>query len=135
MTTGTVAGIGGKHFASRTLGVHTVAMSAGAEGSDTIVVTLTLQDLGGNTVASAEAWELNIVGEPAGDYTCAETGNGTALNVTGHNACAFTFSAAGSAAVTVTDVSGTSNENVVCVVRPLGTNGVPSYLAITFDAS
>ena len=126
---------GARHYVTRYLGMTTVQLSAAAESDDTIAVTVQLSDVDGNSIASADAWEATIVGEPVADYSIAETGDGTPLNVTAHNACAFTLSAAGVATLTVTDVSGTSDEAVVLSLKPLDSMALPAYLALTFDAS
>lgn len=124
---------GGKHQLDRYFGFSTVGLSAAAEDTNTIAVTCTLQDLYGNTIASADQWVAEVVGEPAGDYTIAETGAGAEVSVTGHNELVFTFSAAGAAVITVTDVSGASGESVVLLLRPTNTFGRPNAVTITFD--
>lgn len=124
---------GAKHFADRYLGVTTVGVTVNAESTNTIAVDLQLEDVFGNSVSSADAWEAYVVGEPAADYTVAETGDGTPLSVTAHTGIAFTFSAAGAAQITVTDVSGASNESVILAIRPLDSLGIPAYATCTFD--
>ncbi len=124
---------GGKYDLDRRFGFSTVGLSAAAEDTNTIDVTCTLQDLYGNTIASADQWVAEVVGEPAGDYVVAETGDGAEVSITGHNELVFTFSAAGAATITVTDVSGASGESVVLLLRPTDTFGKPASVTLTFD--
>ena len=122
-----------KHHVTRVLGMTTVSLVAAAENANVIAVTVQLTDVAGNTIASADAWEATIVGEPVADYSIAETGAGSPLNVTAHNACAFTLSTGGAATLSVTDVSGASNEAVVLSLKPLDSMAVPNYITLTFD--
>jgi hypothetical protein len=118
------------------LGYRKVTLSAAAESSDTMAVTVTLTDAGGVTQAEAQMCIARVVGEPAADYTIAETGDGTENSVTGHAGLIFTTSAAGVATITVTDVSGGSNETVYLEVYPVGGPFSPSStVACTFDNS
>lgn len=124
---------GAQHFADRTLGLTTVATSVGTESTDTIAVTCTLTDLGGNTIASADAWIAEVVGLEVAAYTLAETGAGAEVSATGSDALLFTFSAAGAAEITVTDVVGASGATVQLALRPADSLAVPTYVAVTFD--
>lgn len=116
-------------------GLRIVALSAAAESSDTIAVTVTLTDAAGTTQAEAQQCIARVVGEPAADYTIAETGAGTENSVTGHTGLVFTTSAAGAATITVTDVTGGSDETVYLEVYPVGVLTAVSTVACTFDGS
>lgn len=124
---------GGKHQLDRYYGFSSVSLSAAAEVGNAIAVTCTLTDLYGNTIANADQWKAEVVGEPAADYTIAETGGGAEVSVTGHNELVFAFSAAGAAEITVTDVGGASGEDVVLLLTPTDTFGKPASVTLTFD--
>lgn len=115
------------------LGFRRVGLTAAAEVTNTIAVTCQLEDMGGNSVSSAARCVARIVGEPAADYTIAETGDGTEVNVTGHTSIVFTFASDGDATVTVTDVSGASGETITLEVYPLDVPMLVSTVDLTFD--
>ncbi len=119
MADATATGTRAKH-ALHQLGARTVTLSAAAENTNVIDVTVTLVDMGGQTIAEAQQCLARVVGEPAADYTIAETGAGAEVSVTGHTGLVFTTSAAGVATIAVTDVSGASGESVVLEVYPTG---------------
>lgn len=116
-------------------GLRIVSLSAAAEDADTIAVTVTLTDAAGVTQTEAQQCVARVVGEPAADYTIAETGAGTENSVTGHTGLVFTTSANGVAEITVTDVSGASNESVYLEVYCAGVLTIPSTVECAFDGS
>jgi hypothetical protein len=67
-----------------------------------------------------------------GDYTMAETGAGLEISNTAQPRLIIATSAAGVAQVTVTDVSGTSTDNLHMIVRPLNIPGFAGYVEIQF---
>lgn len=115
------------------LGFRMVTLSAAAEIANVISVTVQLVNTGGTSVAEAAQCIARVVGEPAADYTIAETGAGTELSVTGHTGLVFTLSAGGAATIAVTDVSGASGESVYLEVYPVNMPALVSTVACTFD--
>ena len=115
-----------------------VALTAAAESSDTIAVTMA-----GPAVAAAYRATVvtNATGLPdATKYTLAETGAGTEISATAQASLLFATSAAGAAEITVTDVLGASNTNVFLLIEPMSTQagtqaGVAAHIELTFDAS
>lgn len=133
MGNATVTGAFAQHNLDQ-MGYRKVTLSAAAESTDTIAVTVTLTDAGGVTQAEAQQCIARVVGEPAADYTIAETGAGTENSVTGHVGLVFTTSSGGLATITVTDVSGASGESVYLEVYPVGGPFSPSStVQLTFD--
>lgn len=133
-----LTGGGAQHFVTRKLGMTTVQLTVNAESTDTIAVDVQLSDVAGNSISSADAWGAVVVGETGTDlvalpFTLAETGGGTELGNTARAAITFTLSAAGAAAVTVTDVAGASGDTVILYVFPLDSMAVPAYATVTFD--
>lgn len=126
---------GGKHQLDRYFGFSTVSLSAAAESADVIAVTATLTDLYGNTITNADQWKAEVVGEAAAAYTIAETGAGAEVSITARPALVFTFSAAGVAELSVTDVSGGTDTDVVLLLTPTDTFGKPASITLTFDAT
>lgn len=118
---------------------ETLTLTAAAESSDTIAVTVA------TSVASLRAIAYTVdavTGVPdvttTDAYTIAETGAGTPVSPAagGGAQLIFTCSAAGAATLTVTDVAGGSDQDVHLVVLPLGRTDVPAKdLVLTFDAA
>lgn len=115
-----------------------VALTAAAESSDTIAVTMA-----GPAVAAAyrATVVLNATGLPdATKFTLAETGAGTEISATAQASLLFATSAAGAATITVTDVLGASNTNVFLLIEPMSTQagtqaGGAAHIELTFDAA
>jgi len=115
-----------------------VALTAAAESSDTIAVTMA-----GPAVAAAYRATVvtNATGLPdATKYTLAETGAGTEISATAQASLLFATSAAGAAEITVTDVLGGSDTNVYLLIEPMSTQagtqaGGAAHIELTFDAS
>lgn len=132
MADGSATGIRATYQLSK-LGFRRVELSAAAEDANTIDVTCQLTDLGGNNVSEAARAIARVVGEPAADYTLAESGDGAEVSVTGHTGLLFTFASDGDATITVTDVSGASGESVTLEVYPVDKPMLVSTLELTFD--
>lgn len=124
---------GAQHFATRKLGVTTLGLTVGTEDTNVIDIDVQLQDVAGNSVASADAWVCTVVGEAAAVATVAETGAGAELGTTAKPGLGFTLSAAGAAQLAITDVVGASGLTFCIHFQPLDGLSVPIYTEVTFD--
>ena len=132
MGNATASGTRAEHLLNQ-LGWRGVTLSAAAEDTDVIAVSLQLVDTCGQSVSEAATVVVEIVGEAAAAYTIAAT-TGTELGITARPGLAVTTTAAGVAVFDVTDVSGGSDAAVVFMATVCdGPFTTTSTLAITFD--
>ena len=122
-----------QHRATNEFGITTLALTVAAEDTNVIDIGVQLTDVAGNSVASADAWVCEVVGEAAAVATVAETGAGAELGTTAKPGLGFTLSAAGAATLSVTDVAGASGLTFCVKFSPLDSFAVPIYTEITFD--
>lgn len=121
----------------------TVTLSAGAEASNVIAVTVNLVSITGAAVSRTQRlvcslYEATGIEAIAALFTMAETGTGTEISTTGNARLIIETDANGDAVVSVTDVATASGKTMYLIVQPCppsGTNeyGLPAMVAITFD--
>lgn len=125
--------IPGAHQLNAAFGVTTVTLAAGAEADNAIPVTVTLANPNGTAKAGAQSWICEAVGELTAAYRLAVSGAGTvSLSTTAKSELAFTLTTAGTATITVTDVSGASTASVLLSFRRLDGIGIPKHIVVTF---
>lgn len=116
------------------------AISAGAEASDVIELTVQLEDEDGDSVAEAlsfiiEIYENTMIEAVAAAFTLAAT-SGVEVSATANARAIITTTAAGLAVIDLTDIATGSGKTMHVVVRPLASGvraGDESRLAVTFD--
>lgn len=114
------------------------SVTVNAEAANVIGIDIVVQDMFGNAVAEATAFEAYTVGEVGSStvnppFTLSDGGDGTLIGNDARQGITMLTTAAGLASVDVTDVAGASGDTVVVVFRPIGTIGVPAYATVTFD--
>jgi hypothetical protein len=112
--------------------------TAVAESGNAISVLIQLVDPDGNNVARAV--DLLCVLRKSdglialvGEFTLAETGDGTAVSTTAKPSLIVTTDAEGQCTIAVTDVSGAYTANAYLEVTPLNTLGSPGIAILDFN--
>ena len=112
-----------------------LTLTAGAEAANAIPITIA----GPAHVAQylAEVHAATMLRQVAANYTMAETGAGAEVSTTAQASLVFTTDAAGAAELTVTDVAGTSTDQLYLTVTPMSAQagakaGPAAIISITF---
>lgn len=121
-------------------GMTLPSLSAAAESGNVIAVTVQLQDVNGNSVASAKDLEIRLLDDngdapnPASAQKISKTSGDGATWVTAESkdSAIITTAADGSASIDVTDVSTASTDTFQLVVTALSGLGMASRVAVTF---
>ena len=118
---------------------ETLNVSVADEATDTIAVTLTLQE-GDASTAKARAATVHchlldaaMLDSLTDDFRMSETGAGTGVSTAAKPGLQVTLSAAGTAVVTITDVSGASGATLYLECTTFGAVCAPTLTAIAFD--
>jgi hypothetical protein len=113
-------------------------LSAGAESSNAIAVTVTAQDADGTALTGAKTFLARLYSasmEPLApaDWSLAETGAGSGLTTSGATGLIFDTGAAGTATITVTDDTAAFAGTVYLLVEPINQPGAKTYATLTFS--
>lgn len=132
MANATITGTHAQYTLAK-LGAKIVTLSAGAETTNVIPVTVQVVNTGGTSLSESVRCIATVVGEAAAAFTLAETGDGAEVSITARPGLVFTTSAAGAATISVTDVAGASGATVTLAVQVVDELGLTSTVEVTFD--
>lgn len=113
-------------------------LTAAAESSNAIAVSVQLVDPDGNSVARSVRLLCQVrkstgIVATSSEFRLSETGAGAEVSTTANPVLVVTTSASGTATINVLDQSGAYTDNAYLEVIPLNTFGMPAQITLDFN--